>query len=372
MDEHVSPRSWTFADQISSYRFWGLAGAWVCVAFSLMALRTSVLESARALLGYAEIARVMGVGLPLGMVCGIVVGLLVVRGQTVRWLVALGLVGGVLVPLALSGWAELSMPVLALSLFLGQMLGYVFLLVVPAVVAGGRGGSTAFASVFAVALVVKAGVDALGTALSMYLAQRWPALSYEVLSVGAMALAVALLLPLLWPAGRALFTGAPAERHQPLAPRQRSPLGVALWTGLLWVAALIQLWGLWLMVFQGESAGLAPAWNWLSQGCALAGLVGLVRWNYRIHGEVAALAPSPQLLTPRAAAWASALMPLSALLLPLQLATVLNQTQRARISTGWQVCWCLLLPPVALALVQRAVNQAAQNTVSAAGSAGGC
>lgn len=358
MDDSALPRSWTFADQVSSYRFWGLVGAWVCVAFSMLTLRTSVLEGARQLMAYTEIAQLMGIGLPLGMVCGIVLGLLVVRGQAVRWLVALGVVGGILLPLILGWWAEPSLPVLALYLFLGQMLGFVFMLVVPAVLAGGRSGSVVFASVFAVALMLKAVVDALSPVLSIYLTQRWPDWSQQGLSVGAMTLAVALLLPLLGSTGSALFAVAPPRRHRPLEPRERSPLVVALWSGLLWLAALIQLWRLWLALTEG--AGQVPAWNWLSCSLALAGLVGLVYWNYRIHGEVAALAPSPQLLTPRAAAWASVLMPLSVLLLPLQLAAVLNQTQKTRISTGWLVFWCLLLPPVALALVRRAVNQVAQ------------
>ncbi len=42
--------------------------------------------------------------------------------EAVRWLVALGVVGGILLPLILGWWAEPSLPVLALYLFLGQML----------------------------------------------------------------------------------------------------------------------------------------------------------------------------------------------------------------------------------------------------------
>ena len=72
----VEPVAWTFADQVSSYRFWGLAGAWACSAFSMQALRTSVLDSARQMLAYGEIAQVMALGLPLGMLAGLVLGLL--------------------------------------------------------------------------------------------------------------------------------------------------------------------------------------------------------------------------------------------------------------------------------------------------------
>lgn len=361
---HLEPIAWTWADQVSSYRFWGLVGAWACSAFSMQALRTSVLDSARQMLAYAEIAQVMALGLPLGMLAGLVLGLLLVRGSTARGLVLLALCAGVLLPLALQWGLDLSVPQLAALLLLGQVQLYALMVVVPAALAGGRGRSVVFASALVVALALKALVDVAAPMLTLTVAERWPWWSAHSQSVAAMGLAVLLLLPLWRGAGQALFTGTPLQRHAAQAVqaellRARNPLGMALWVGLLWVAALIPLLGLWLA--QGLGDGLPQWWTRVAQGCAVAGLLGLVVWNYRIHRDVLALvapAQRPELLTPRAAAWACVLLPLSGLLLPLQLAQVLNLSGRGRLSTAWLVLWCLLLPPVAVALVQRAVNRA--------------
>lgn len=361
----AEPVAWTFADQVSSYRFWGLVGAWACSAFSMQALRASVLDSARQMLAYGEIAQVMALGLPLGMLAGLVLGLLLVRGSTTRGLVLLALCTGVLLPLALQWGLEPSVPQLAALLLLGQVQLYALMVVVPAVVAGGRGRSVVFASALVVALALKALVDLAAPMLTMAVAERWPWWTAHSQSVVAMGLAVLLLLPLWRGAGQALFAGMPPQRHavQPAQPalRARNPLGMALWVGLLWVAALIPLLGLWLALTQGLGDGLPQWWTRVAQGCAVAGLIGLVWWNYRIHRDVLALAAPAQraeLLTPRAAAWACVLVPLSGLLLPLQLAQVLNLSGCGRLSTAWLVLWCLLLPPVAVALVQRAVNRA--------------
>lgn len=360
--------AWTLADQISSYRFWGLVGMWVCSAFSMQALRTGVLGSAKQLLGYAEIAQLMAVALPTGMVAGLVLGLLLVRRGTVPGLLGLTLLAGVLLPLVLQqGW-EPGLPSLAALLLLGQLQLYALMVVVPAVIAGGRGGGVAFASALVVALALKAAVDMGGPVLTLTLPERWPFWSPYCQSLAAMGLALVLLWPVWRSQARDLFTGVPPLRHaahgrqasmQALHPR--NPLGMALWVGLLWVAVLIPLLGLWVELAQGLDDGLPLWWTRVAQGCAVAGVAGLVVWNYRIHRDVLALAAPAQraeLLTPRAAAWACVLVPLSGLLLPLQLAQVLNLSGRGRLSTAWLVLWCLLLPPVAVAQVQRAVNRA--------------
>ena len=168
----VEPAAWTFADQVSSYRFWGLVGAWACCAFSMQALRTSVLDSARQMLAYAEIAQVMALGLPLGMLAGLVLGLLLVRGSTTRGLVLLAVCAGVLLPLALQWGLEPSVPQLAALLLLGQVQLYALMVVVPAVVAGGRGHSVVFASALVVALALKALVDVAAPMLTLTVAER--------------------------------------------------------------------------------------------------------------------------------------------------------------------------------------------------------
>lgn len=340
--------AWTFADQLSSYRLWGLVAAWVCSALSMQMLRSNVLKDAMDVMGRFEMVQLMGVVPPLGMVLGLVLGLLLVRGAVVPGLLVLLWLAAVLWPLAAGLWMEPSLLVLGVTLLAGQLLPFALMVVALSVVAGGRSGSVAFASVLVVVLALKSMLEMLAPGLGFYLLDgRWP----HWASPGLGLLAVLCLLPLLQPAARTWFNEAPPARHQPLMPHLRNPWGMVLWVGLLWLAVLLQLLQLWQ-----EMPG---RWSVVSHVLALAGLAGWVRWNYRLHGEVAWMAPSAELLTPRAAAWASVLVPLSSLLLPLQLASVLNkQAQHSRISMGWLVCWCLLFPPMALALVQRALNDA--------------
>ena len=354
MQDVTQPRAWTWADQVSSYRLWGLLGAWLGVCFSQVLMRSYTMQLGREVLGYQQLALVMSSSMILGILGGLVLGWLLVRGKTVISLLALVLLLGVVLPLCMMGEQEVTPLSQLLRLGGNQMLAYVFLLAVPAIVAGGRGGSLAFASVFAVALMARSAVDLVVQPALQLLHERGFELQYQLWSVVAMAVAAAFLLPLLQSSARSLFNGVPRDRHAPLEPRRRNPVGFALWVGLLHVAA-----GLLLLQFVQNigRGGPAPQWQWLALACAVTGLVGLVIWNYRLHGEVAHLAPSPELLTPRAAAWICVFMPLAGLLLPVQLGHVLNNAQRARISMGWLVFWSLLLPPVAMARLQQAVNQ---------------
>lgn len=356
------PRSWTFADQISSYRFWALLGAWLCVAFNSHVLLTRSLQVARESLNVMEISLMMGLALPVGMVTGIIWGVLVVRAHTVHWLLVCVLLAGVLWPgvMASLDSSVLSLPVLTVNLILAKSLAYGFMLVVPVVLAAGRGGHLHLAAALAVALLCTACIDLGGGIAVMSLQQQWPQVEIQVWGIGAACVALLLLLPLLRPSVRSLFGAAPAQRHRPLPARDRHPLRPALWGVLLWLGTLAVLCLLVYPQWRLEPASaMQPVWLRLALLCVLLGLLGVVHWNYRIHGEIAGLAPSPELLTPKAAALAVLLLPLAALLLPLQLAAVLNQTQRTRIAVGWLVCWSLLMPAVAMAQIQRSVNRLA-------------
>lgn len=358
MYESPCPRPWTWADQISSYRFWALIGAWLCVAFNAHWLRSGLLQNLRAQYGYGDLAQALGVAMPLGIATGVVWGLLVVRRHTAQWLWAAVLLAGVLLPWLTGGINASSLPIVVLHLLAGESLSYGFMLAVTATLAGGRGGRVAFAAVLAVALLLKAVVDISAPVAFLQLNQYWPALGLQTWGLMAAGLACVLLVPLWHPRARPLFAGTPPERHRPLQPRVRHPLAAALWGALLWLGALAALGLLWHATVYRYEAALSPWWLRLALGVALLGLIGVVRWNYRIHGEISALAASPELLTPRAAAIATLLLPLGALLLPLQLAQVLNHSGRTRISVGWLVCWSLLLPAAAMAQVQHAANRA--------------
>lgn len=361
MNESSGIRAWTFADQISSYRFWALIGAYLCVVFNSHLIRSGVLQTVREQMAFSELSLVMGVGMPIGVVTGITWGLLAVRSRTVLWLIVAALLMGAALLWADAARSESSVFIWLTQLLVGESLGYGFMLVMTALLAGGRAGSVALAGVFAVVLLLKAMVDMSGSVAWIYLSEQWPEVSAYLWGAGIACVAALLLAPLLRHTQSPLFSGIPALRHRPLQPRYRHPLAASAWGMLLWLGGMTALGLLWYSLSRhfGSGDAIHPGWIGAALLAALVGLAGVVYWNYRIHGEIAAQVPSPELLTPRAAAISCLLLPLAALLLPLQLATVLNQTQRVHISVAWLACWSLLMPAIAMAQIQRAVNRLA-------------
>jgi hypothetical protein len=114
----------------------------------------------------------------------------------------------------------------------------------------------------------------------------------------------------------------------------------------------------------GASGELTPvmlALALLLFSVAVAALVYMAVWVYRIHGELAGAAPSQRLLTPLAAVPVAFLVPLGLSVLLLTLADLLNDRardigNRRAISTGWLAVWSVLLPPIAIAMIQSAAN----------------
>jgi predicted PurR-regulated permease PerM len=85
-------------------------------------------------------------------------------------------------------------------------------------------------------------------------------------------------------------------------------------------------------------------------------------WLYRVHGEVAAVAPSRGLLSPRAALLGSTFVPFLAFFAMASLVDALNsrcqELGRPRLrSPVTTFLWALFLAPVAVALIQSSINR---------------
>ncbi|NLR99906.1 hypothetical protein HGP17_24045 [Rhizobium sp. P38BS-XIX] len=183
--------------------------------------------------------------------------------------------------------------------------------------------------------------------------------------------ALALLLPLRQPS----FEDEPRQRHNPLTPRERSPVTVALillLAPLLVVAISIALY---LLQEQAADAGAATIdallFSIAAFVIAIAGLIYLAWWIYRIHGELAGAEKSQRLLTPLAALLIAILVPLGLPILLMTLGDLLNDRGRKRrgtklVSIVWLAIWTLLMPPIAIALIQNAANKSYQADQAAA------
>lgn len=169
---------------------------------------------------------------------------------------------------------------------------------------------------------------------------------------------------LLVPAGNLAFDEAPRPRHKPLAPRRRSPLLVAI--VLITPPILIFLMAFGVHLFQANDADVASSPITLLLALlvftiAVAALIYLAYWVYRIHGELAGAAQSQRLLTPLAAMLIAILVPLGLPVLVMTLGDLLNERARDRgrgglMSIAWLGIWSFILPPVAIAMIQNAAN----------------
>ncbi|MBB4479228.1 putative membrane protein [Rhizobium etli] len=169
---------------------------------------------------------------------------------------------------------------------------------------------------------------------------------------------------MLVPAGNLAFDDAPRPRHKPLAPRQRSPLLVAVI--LITPPILILLAAVGIRLFQATDAGVSDSsiallLTLLVFAIALAAFIYLAYWVYRIHGELAGAAPSQRLLTPLAAMLIAIIVPLGLPVLVMTLGDILNERARDRgrgnaVSIAWLGIWSFFVPPVAIAMIQNAAN----------------
>lgn len=313
------PAAWTWADQVSTWRFWGLLLAYLLAVPLADAAMFQSLPFWREIagLGNAEYGALLatrhvatGFGLCLAWVA-------------VKWRPKVALV--LLVALKACGLVLLfyvnvgSFGTRTAGAVLTGLSTGAIALAVPALIAGGRRGAEAFVVSFG--LVFTFGV------VAGLLANH--AVGAGVREWGVWGVAYMALIPVVVSAfilstvGSALFAGQPPERGYTLAPAARKPV----------VAALLSV---------------VPPYA--------------LYWLYRIHGEVAAVAPSRDLLSPRAALFSSLFVPFLALFAMTSLIDALNCRRKdlgePRLRSPITIfVWTLFFAPVAVALIQSGINR---------------
>lgn len=315
----TAPEGWTWADQVSSWRFWGLVLAYALLVPSTDAalLQSFPFWREIAALGNVEYGSMLStrhVATAFGLCLAWV---------AVRWRPGVSLV--LLAALKVLGLALLFFVNVGSfgtrftgSVLVGLSTG-ALALAVPALVAGGRRGAEAFVvsfgivSVFGIivgliaSVAVSASVGAMGPWGVAYIAAGTAILGTLVAST----------------VGSALFAGQPPDRGYTLTPKARGPVATAL-------LCLVPFYALY--------------------------------WLYRSHGEVAAVAPSRGLLSPRGALLGTIFVPFLGLVAMASLADALNarcqDLGRPRLRSPVTVfLWALVFAPVAVALIQSGLNR---------------
>ncbi|HEY3402589.1 MAG TPA: hypothetical protein VGK59_04320 [Ohtaekwangia sp.] len=313
--------SWTWADQISSYRFWGLAFFFIFLLVPSMIVNNSITIFSRE---YGMSGTQIGAIFSFKAFSGFF-------GIWLAWFLTrlknhylLFLYAGIV----LSGLGLIYMMPSVISFTIGFFLiglGFgAIALAIPAIISGGRGGSEMFIVSFGLISFFESlswvGFSSLfGSLIDIYSTVQ------GCMSVG-MVSAVAGILFLL-PVKSDLFYQAPPERNFSLTPTSREPATVAL-------------------------LGFIPIYN----------VYHMLNLTYRFHGEVNTLNPSRNLLSPRAAVWCSLLL---FILSPIIIASVnttlvskLKENGATDYHKNWSVIlWSFILLPVSFAFIQSNMNQ---------------
>lgn len=346
--------SWTWADMFLTYRFWGLllvyllalASAALISAWLPMHLRESSPSSATSWAGFVNLTVLMS-----GLL-GFYVAWLATRYQAKNALLvaaALVVLGGLLLTWEFTTGIGLC---LVGAVLFGIGTGTITL-GVPAILAGGRGGAQAFVVAFGLLVTVTRVVEA---PLVTLVGSLWDHYGSGVLAATVAILGILGVIALL-PVSRELFTGPPKARTYDWVVKPRSPVLVGLGS----VIGLIYYY--FLFKFHGEVASLRPSSRILSPWGAVlllflpttfAALVGGILRATAGTGELAVLLVFYLVL----------IMPVIILLsvITTTLVEPLNElaAERGRqpLIAPWVVfVFSVLFMPVAMALIQRALNQ---------------
>jgi hypothetical protein len=309
--------SWTWADLVSTYRFWGLLLFFVFsgIVSSSLSVNIAMLERQYGFtvhqIGLLFWTRIYAVPLGFWLAWAAIRSkplpvLLTVAGFQVLAAALMGV-----------GWPEgHQLAAVAVKFGCIYLADAVIQLVAPTVIAAAMGGGEMFFVAFGTMFLFRQFVGWVNPMLySAVVASHigWTApLAAEALA-GLICLA---------PVRHVLFTAAPPPRGRALEPVHRGPIITAI------LSTVVPFYFLY--------------------------------WSYRAHGEAAHLEPSRRLLSPRAGAWAFFGVPAPIILAAL--ADHFNQRAASwgmsRVRRVWGVVlWGIFLMPVAIGLLQDALNR---------------
>lgn len=309
---------WTWADLISSYRFWGILFFFILVMladtnYSIFLPRTLTHD-----LNFR--AYDVGVIVSLkfaGMMAGFVAAWLASRSKKVYPLYLFGVL--FLLALALMSYGTLQS--ISVGSFLIGFSSGAILLFVPAIFASAVASIEVFVLSFGLMSLLKqagTGLAPMFVGLSQYLMTD---LNDLLLSLGAL---VALGMVALLPVKQCLFSEAPAKRIvTPFEPTFRMPIGT-------FFLCFIPFY--------------------------------FIYWFANVHREIRTFSQSPSLLTPAGAGWSVTLVPFAMPIILSILSDHINGIQQEKghnpgCKTWVVIVLSLIFLPLSLAIVQSKLNQ---------------
>ena len=359
---------WTLADFFSTYRYWALFIAVILVGIGTQGLNVIMPLISDAIGNSAATIGIFYISIPFGWILGTLIAV-TVTGSHERATV----ITPIVISIAVAG-AAILMPTLLMSpLFLGLfgltqgalLTFFPFMTVI--FLMGKRSSRNEFFCALVVLLMAM-----VPSFFGPIVARAWDVSDQTIW--GFISCFMGALLILL-PCKKLSFDHVPPIRHKPLPPRKRSPCFVAWMTLLPAIALVLAFLLIWPQTYflqselleQEGHVGIALITRLaVVITLALSGVTYLGYWMYRIHGELAGVSASQRLLTPRPAALVALFVPLGMPLLLITLGNLLNDRTRCTslkqaISILPLGIFSFFIPPIAMAMIQRAANKSYGN-----------
>ncbi len=317
--------SWTWADQLSTYKFWGIFLFFifllipnVIMSFSYSIFRESYGMSTSELATAMTFKSFAGFG-------GFWLAWFMVRMKNhyLLYLFSSLTIIGLLLLLLTPSIISLSISYFLIGLSFGAIA-----LAIPTIISGGKGGSEMFVVSFGLITFFEL---VAWTSFSGLFGWLFDILnnpkSYIIIGLVSALIGTILLLPVK----AELFNIPPPERKNTLAPIHREPVLVALLC-------------------------LIPIYN----------IYYILHLSYRLHGEVNQINPTQNILSPRAAVWCtlflSILSPIIVSSLNTSLIIKLKENNAPKFYKTWAIIlWAFIFTPISYALIQSNLNQLTQN-----------
>jgi len=312
--------SWTWADQISSYRFWGLFLFFgfllipnVIFNYLILMFRMDLGltdKGISSIIGFKTFALFFGFWLAWFMVR--------LKNHYLLYLFSsFAIIGLILI------YFIPSMITLSIGFFLIGLSSGAITLSIPTIIAGGRGGSEMFIVSFGIITFFEL---TIWNSTPLLFGIIGDTVGYKAIILIGLASAIVGSI-LLIPTKTDLFNTNPPKREFALTPKFRNPSEVAL-------LCLIPLYNIYYIIYL----------------------------SYRYHGEINSINPTQKILSPRAAAWCICLIPflspiiMSSLNNSLTPKLLINNT--GKFDKTWLIIlWAFVFLPVSFALIQSNMNK---------------
>lgn len=310
---------WTWADQLSSYTFWGLCFFFLFLLIPNLLMNYSYFIIRDLGISASEHSELM-ILRPIANIGGIILAWILLKLKHKNLLLVYPLLTIIGLTIMLLNPSAITY---IICLFLTSLCFGGVSLTLPSILSNGRGGSEMFLISFgAITFFNTVTYTSSSLIYNMFIRDTYSFSSTVLIGITASIISICFVL-LVSPK---LFNEAPPAREKTLLPTRRDPLTVFFLC-------------------------LIPGFN----------IYYILYMSYRFHGEVNSFSKTNDILTPRASAWLALCLPLFAPIILYTLNSKLidldDESVKQKHYKSWVIAlWAFFFVPISYALIQANLN----------------